>query len=184
MKMIAIAAAAALGALMAVASPASADTVGWYGSFGASKAVSDTDGGFLPIDLDEGYEIGGAVGYDVGDWRGELEVAYLENTGELGPITVTGSAVAVTVNAFYDIALADRWTLSAGGGIGVATDAGIKIGEFEATDTKLTYKGAVQVAYDVNDSTQLYIGYTYRSIDDTDFETHAVGAGVRIYFGA
>lgn len=164
--------------------PALADTVGWYGSFGAGKALNEIDGGVLPFQLDEGYEIGGAVGYDVGDWRAELEVSYIENSGDLGLITVTGSAVAVTVNAFYDLPLSDNWTLSAGAGIGVAADAGIKIGELEATDTELTYKGSVQVAYDVNDSTQLYAGYTYRAIDDTDFETHGVGAGVRIYFGA
>lgn len=169
-----------------LAGPALADTQGWYGSLGVGASFADADNIYIPSsDFDTGYDIDGAVGYDSGAWRGELEIAYIENSATFGPITVTGSAVAVTANAFYDIALDDSWTLSAGAGIGVAFDAGTKIGDIGDTSTELTYKGAVQVAYDVNESTQAYLGYSYRAIDDAfDFGGHSVGVGLRIYFGA
>jgi hypothetical protein len=174
---------AALAAMFMV-TPTLADNTGWYGSLGVGASFGDGDTVYYPS-LDTGYDLNGAVGYDAGNWRGELEVAYIENSATFGPYTVTGSAVAVTVNAFYDIALDDSWTLSLGAGAGVAVDAGIKVGDIGDTSTELTYKGAVQIAYDVNDSTQAYLGYTYRGVDDaSDYGAHSVGVGLRIYFGA
>lgn len=160
---------------LALTAPASA-AEGYYGSIGADYVSPTTDY------VDDGYGGNVALGYDAGAWRGELELAYLDLSTSPYDVSVTAATIAV----YYDLPLADDWTLSAGAGVGLAQTNVSYYGYDYVDSTDLTYKGAVQLAYDLNDTTQLYAGYTYRAVD-TDYDTldaHSFGVGVRFDFGA
>jgi OmpA-OmpF porin, OOP family len=175
---------------LALASTASAAN-GWYMSLGAGwNWLEDSDysvgpGGSTYIggaEFDSGYIIAGAVGYDWGRWRAELEVAYRDN--DIDCTTQTGSLCSLQpqndgvwefsqmVNVLYDIPLGGRFSASVGAGVGgvlvVADQALINWANSqpELDDYVVAGQLIAQVGYDLSDRWQIYADYRYLLADD------------------
>jgi outer membrane protein OmpA-like peptidoglycan-associated protein len=88
--------------------------------------VPTTGGPPGTIEFDVGYGVGGAVGYDFGQFRIEGEIAYRDNDIDEGrdpsgsPFPASGdiSALSLMANAYVDIATGSALTPYIGGGIG------------------------------------------------------------------
>jgi len=133
-----------------------------------------------------GYIIAGAVGYDFGRWRAELEIAFRKNdvdnflSSGFGPYTAAGAdlwELSQMVNVLYDIALGGRWEASVGAGIGgnlVVFNPGCS-GNFEsencnqeADDYVLAGQLIAQAAYRLAERWQLYLDYRFMFMDDPE----------------
>ncbi len=179
---------------MALASTASA-AEGWYMSLGAGwNWLTDTDYVVGPTnntsagqdEFETGYIIAGAVGYDWGRWRAELEVAYRDNnidcvsnnTGA-GPCSPPSRNDGVwefsqMVNVLYDIPLGGRFSASVGAGVGgvlvVADQALISNtnSQPDLDDYVVAGQLIAQVGYDLSDRWQIYADYRYLLADDPE----------------
>lgn len=125
--------------------PMPAYTGGWYFSgFGGANWLDDTsfvDTSVLTIfnSYDTGFVVGGAVGYDLGQYMGplgirlEAELSYRENDVDSHLITLVGqpdevqnnpigstSALAGMGNILFDLNTGSPFSLYGGGGLGVA----------------------------------------------------------------
>jgi outer membrane protein OmpA-like peptidoglycan-associated protein len=178
---------------MALASTASA-AEGWYMSLGAgANWLTDADVSVGPgnttyvgaNEYETGYIIAGAIGYDWGRWRAELEVAYRDNNidcvGTDTPVC-TGTPgnndgiweFSQMVNVLYDIPLGGRFSASVGAGVGgvlVVADQAMIYNTNSAPDLDdyvVAGQLIAQVGYDLTDRWQLYADYRYLLADDPE----------------
>lgn len=153
-------------------------------------------------ELDNGYALSGAVGYNYGDWRTELEVAYRNNgvdKHKIGGTTLAGSdgettSTAFMVNGYYDIPTGTAFTPYLGAGIGVAQ---VNINDYRAggvkfaddDDTVFAYQGIAGVDYAINPNMGAFAEYKYFATSDVDigntstsYDNHTLMAGLRYSF--
>jgi outer membrane protein OmpA-like peptidoglycan-associated protein len=189
-------AAAALCSLSA-ANASTTTPSGWYLSLGAGanwlpdNDIDEFSSGGSPSTTNEfswetGYIIAGAIGYDFADrWRAEFEVAYRHNDADGflssgSPSTVPGAEIwelSQMINVFYDYPVSDRFTVSAGAGVGgtlVVFNPGCS-GNFESQncnqetdDYVLSGQLIAQAAYRFAPRWQLYVDYRYMILDDAE----------------
>jgi len=186
------------GAAMADAGKAPA---GWYVSGGVGyNMVDDLSNEGTTVDLDDGYAIQGAIGYDTGDitsygkFRAEAEVGYSENEND----TISGGGLSlsadgelkqttVMVNAFVDFIPGAIWRPYVGVGVGyvdskVSASAG---GMSDSEDTsEFAYRGLAGLSYHINSTWALDLGYRYTAYDTdgADVDNHAIVTGIRYGF--
>ena len=118
---------------------------------------------------DFGYTFGGAVGYDFGDFRVDVEVGYLSVGGDLTLAGVkddkadnlTLAVVAGTANAWYDIDTGTPFTPYVGAGAGGANvSATIKdTPEYKGTGWAFAYLGGAGVTYAITPQIEIDLGY-------------------------
>ena len=177
----------------------------WLDESSVSSASPGGPSGTL--EFENGYNVGGFVGWDLGMFRLEGEVSYRQNDLDSirsGGVNATGvggdaSTLAFMMNAYYDINLGGPLTPYIGAGIGIARYSA----DFRATgiriddeDTKLAYQGIVGLSYQLTDSLALSADYRYfatqephlRTATGAAFETenvtHNVTVGLTLRFPA
>jgi outer membrane protein OmpA-like peptidoglycan-associated protein len=191
-----------LGTAAALCSLTAADAAittpsGWYLSLGAGanwlpdNDIDEFSSGGSPDTTNEfswetGYVVAGAVGYDFADrWRAEFEVAYRHNDADGflssgSPSSVPGAEIwefSQMINVFYDFPVSDKFTVSAGAGIGgtlVVFNPGCS-GNFESAncnnetdDYVLTGQLIAQAAYRFAERWQLFADYRFMLLDDAE----------------
>ncbi len=129
-----------------------------------------------------GFTFGGYVGYDFGNhFRLEGEFSYRENrlrTG--GGKDPQASTSSMMFNGFYDVPVADRWSLYFGGGIGVATAQleTISLGQaIDANESLFAYQLEAGVGWTYNPKIDFSLGYRYFDPADPEF---VLPAGQRV----
>jgi opacity protein-like surface antigen len=191
-------------ALIFSASMVSAESLYVSGNIGSSINTDSTweMPGVPDIDVQHnpGLAIGGAVGYGIGNSRGELEIGYRTNEidefealGETVDGGGTVSAVSFMLNGYFDIANNSAFTPFVGGGIGIAT---VEIKDPEVDGEKLTgsedasafaYQAGLGLGYAVNDVLTIDGGYKYFGTSGLEFDddveveygSHTVYVGLR-----
>jgi opacity protein-like surface antigen len=191
----------------AVASPAigSASPSGPYfsGNVGAviltDSTLSDNLGAFN-IEFSDGFGVNGALGYEVGMSRFEVEIGYRSNDVnrfsdywaryDSGDMTST----SIMFNGYLDFKNLSRMTPFLGAGLGVAfvgaEDVGVDGYWFgDADDTVFAYQFIGGLGYALAPNTCFDISYRYfatSDIDldgfDADYESHNFMIGVRYAF--
>ncbi|MEQ1756389.1 MAG: OmpA family protein [Micropepsaceae bacterium] len=184
-------------AALAMAGTAQADynsPTGWYMSLGAGMNwIQDGDfhshstSGFDTTSRNswnDGYIVGGAVGYDFGDhWRAEFEVTYRDNDGdqycsESGDCFSTPQEIwelSQMVNVLYDFPLGGNWEASVGAGVGgnlvVVKNYSSNWGELTADldDYVLAGQLLAQASYQFSDRWKAFVDYHFTFMDDPDF---------------
>ena len=194
-------AAAAGGAMLALAATPSQAQGPWYGSVtGNAVWVKDSDwstnaGASGTLEYDTGWGIDGALGYSLsGSMQGlriEGEVGYRSsdldkfNVNGFGLIPGSSGDVDVwtgLINAYYDIDLGSNLMPYVGGGLGIARySADISpppavAGPIDDSDTVFAYQLSAGVGYALSPSTTLFGGYRYLATDDPDIS----GQGVNV----
>lgn len=171
------------------------------GNLGLAMPIS-VDGSGSGIDMefefDNGYSVGGAVGYDFGTVRLEGEIAYQKTAFDNVKATYSGdsvtlnmdgdiSVVSFLINGYFDIKNDSAFTPFIGAGAGYAditandvTIAGENLGSV-ASDGGLAYQLSLGVSYAVNEKTAIEVKYRY-FVPDEDFKSHNVLFGVRLSF--
>lgn len=187
----------------------------WYiGLSGGYTYMADQDvsGGGIganSISLNDGYGIGGSIGYLpsssmplLNAMRFEAEVTY--HTNDIHSVhlnngtNVTGSgtldSTAYMINALYDLPTGSNWSPYFGGGIGMATvhlSAGSGAGNGGSSDTQFAYQGLAGIGYAPESlpNTQWTVGYRYLATTDAKFSgtsveysTHNFEAGLKLRF--
>jgi opacity protein-like surface antigen len=155
------------------------------GQVGATS-VLDADntafGDTIETSYDLGFNVGAAGGYDFGLLRVEGEITYRQNdVDELG-VPGTGSvggdgdisAFSLMANGFWDIETGSPVTPYLGAGIGVALVSMNDVGALGLTladddDTVFAYQFAAGVAFDLNPSMALDLGYRFFATTDPEF---------------
>jgi opacity protein-like surface antigen len=158
--------------------------------FAGSVGVSLTDDLDIPginISFSPGYNLGGALGYDMGRFRVEGEIRYSsvevdEVNGTPSPIDADLSALTFMANGYYDFEM-DSITPYIGVGVGVV-DSEIDAGGFgSASETDLAYQFMLGLGFDVGSTTVLTGEYRFFGIADSNApNTHAFVFGARFMF--
>jgi len=154
------------------------------------------------IDSDTGFNVGGAVGVKLSNFRFEVDLGYsqvgadtLEVTNDaglgvaIGLGSLTGFTIALEgdvkvltymVNAYYDLENKTNWTPFVGFGVGGATidysdikSSGVLL--VDDNDTVFAYKVGAGLTYKISESLKLIGDYHYLGTTDPDF-TDAAGA--------
>ncbi len=186
-----------LGTALAVASSCGAAeaATGWYMSLGAgANWVQDGDwtgntaGGPVTsgkAQFDTGYIVSGAIGYDWGHWRAELEVAYRHN--DVDCATADGSPcfnlpgvevweLSQMINVFYDFDLGGRWGASLGAGVGgnlVTGKGGVFFGN-DIDDYVIAGQLIGELNYQISDRWQAFGAYHFMFMDTPNLDNPAV----------
>jgi len=209
-----------LGAVMATAAMGSAKAEErwpmWYvGLSGGYTYMQDQDisgSSSRSMSLDNGYGIGGSIGYLpnssiplLNSMRFEAEITYHQNNlnqikTNSGSISGHGDydTTAYMVNAFYDLPLNSRWSPYIGGGIGAANvklTSGGGAGNTNDSDSEFAYQGMVGIGYspDTIPNTQWTLGYRYLATSDpkfaaaagsinTEYSSHNIELGAKFRF--
>ena len=205
-----IASALATGLFVAVAGTASAEQPGPYLSLGVgANFLNDADltgtGVTDKAEFNTGWAVMGAVGYAFDkNWRSELELGFRRNDidtlrgggGNAGNV----SASSLMGNLLYDFDTGSKWTPYLGVGIGAVRYKANGLQPTGTTnlndsDTKLAAQGILGIAYDVSQSTQLFLDYHYLQSRDpsvsssngttleSEYKSHTVMVGFRYSFG-
>jgi len=184
-------AAGALFAATAMSTAAQAD--GFYLSTFTGLAIqNDQDnrasGQSLDISLDNGFVIGGAIGYKlpISSFRVELELAYRENDISAGQLLSDPSAafsgdnssLGAFANVLYDFEGFPLFTPYIGAGIGVGgvesdvvRTAAVNDLRFGGpTKTEFLYQGIAGVTIPINDSFDLFAEGRYYVAPGVDFD--------------
>lgn len=174
---------------------------GWYVSGGIGYHIIDdvnVNGG--SFQLDDGYVIQAALGYDTGDitsygkFRVEAEIGYSENDNDTQ--TPTGAAAqniggeyeqtSFMLNGYVDFFPGSSLRPYLGVGLGfIDGDHNISLGGLSASSsgTEFAYRGAAGVSWHLDDNWALDLGYRYTAWEEVDdVETHAFTTGIRYGF--
>ena len=130
-------------------------------------------------DFDLGFGVDGALGYDFGSFRTDLEFTYLSSkavfdvdkddrrgTNEDADDTLT--VMALMANAWYDLDTGSAWTPYIGIGVG-GTNLSVQLAEgtdeddryFDGTGLGFAYQAGVGVAFEVLSGFSLTAGYQF-----------------------
>ncbi|MCH7649762.1 MAG: porin family protein [Nitrospinae bacterium] len=200
-------------ALVFITTSAHAADKGMYvsGNLGVSLAAdsnfraSGVDIG--EISFDTGFNIGGALGYDYGEFRAEFEIAYhfwdmdeLTISGILpgcpctGPVDGDASALSFMVNGYYDFPVENSPVSPyLGGGIGGAIVTWDITGLVDDSDLAFAYQIMAGIGFEINPSTTLTVGYRFFLTEDPEVqifgtdveftvESHEFNVGARFMF--
>jgi opacity protein-like surface antigen len=173
---------------MAASASAANGKMYFSGSAGLS-ITEDLDFPGINISFSPGFNVGGALGYDFGQFRAEGEIRYSsvdvdEVNGISSPISVDLSALTFMANGYYDIEMANSpLTPYIGAGLGLVSseiDAGA-LGSADEED--FGYQFMVGLGFDVGKTTVLTAEYRFLGIADSDApSTHAFIFGARFMF--
>lgn len=189
------------------------------GTWLQEAGVSYDDPDFVDdeIEFDDGFNIGAAFGYDYGMARLEFELAYRQadvDTIRVDGITFTGDgdigATSFMLNGYWDLETGSPVVPYLGGGIGVANIAYNDVSFFDPDfgevrfadddDTVFAYQLAAGIAFALNPTMTLDLGYRYFGTSDpeleadpqlvgfgpdgfeTEFDSHNASLGLRINF--
>jgi outer membrane protein OmpA-like peptidoglycan-associated protein/opacity protein-like surface antigen len=187
-----------LGSAIAVACSAAAAqaATGWYMSVGAggnwvrdADWTGNTGGGPVvtgSAEFDTGYVVAGAVGYDWGRWRAELEVAYRSN--DVDCVTVGGGGpcfsipgvelweLSQMVNVLYDLDLNGRWGASLGVGAGgnLVTGKGPAFFGSNIDTYEFAAQAIAELNYRISDRWQLFGTYHLMWTDDPNLDNSTI----------
>ncbi len=176
----------------------------YFSVFGGGTYVEDSEidnSGGSEYTFDTGWNVGGAIGHDYGNFRAELELAYRENDFDtleipgFAPIPALNgeniSAFTYMVSFYWDFHNNSTITPYIGAGIGGAT---IEISDdfgFDDDDTVLAYKGSAGISLNLAPNMDLLLDYTYLATTDPEFlggslemeyATHNLSGGLRFRF--
>jgi OmpA-OmpF porin, OOP family len=201
---------ALIGAVLAFAAPASAQT--WYGQLNAGASVSgSTEFGAsiaglgsasLDMDTKTGAVVSGVVGYRLMSGLAlEGELLYSKNRVDdtlfqnfIGqPIDIGVRSFGGMANAVYHIDTNSPFTPYVGGGVGFGHTK-VKLNGDSEDDVGVMFQVKAGVAYQVSDMFTLDFGYRYIRSPEFNFNdggdtytvktgVHALMLGVRIPFG-
>jgi OOP family OmpA-OmpF porin len=159
--------------------------------FSGSAGVSITDDVDFPglnISFSPGFNVGGALGYDAGQFRVEGEITYRsvdvdEVNGVPVPLDATFSALSFMANGYYDFEMGSPLTPYLGVGLGIV-DSEVDVAGFGSTsETDLAYQFMAGLGYEVSPNVVLTGGYRYFGIAETDAPgTHEFNIGARFMF--
>jgi len=141
---------------------------------------------FASVNLDPGFIIGGALGYNLGDFRFEGEISYRTNDTDDGttvflpstaPVDGDISALSFMVNGFYDFHSPNFPLVPyLGVGLGIANiDADITIPSLsplavvDDSATVAAFQLMVGLGYNINPTTTLTFDYRYFVTEDPEF---------------
>ena len=185
----------AIAVLALVFTTTTAHAKGGYfsGNLGLSM-VNDTEVSVFGTDIteisfDSGFNIGGALGNDYGNFRFEVEIAYRK--ADMDPFTVPGVIAGVIIpgcpcsstqpgwastlsfmgNGYYDFHSSDSPLAPyLGVGFGIATVSGdVGLGDHDS-DTVPAYQLMAGIGYNINPTTTLTLGYRYfATVTDPEF---------------
>ena len=179
----------------------------YVSAFGGITSVSDADLevsglGNGEAEFDTGFNVGGALGYDWGAFRGELEIGYSESdfdqisSGGIG-VDVEGDITTLTYLAavYWDIENSSKFTPYLGVGIGGASidvEGSVPIlgiGQGDSDDSVFAYKLGAGGSYAMTNSVDFTVGYSFLGTSDPDFDgveaevsSHSFSAGLRMRF--
>ncbi len=194
----AVSLAALTGAAMADEGKAKA---GWYVSGGIGyNIIDDVDVTGGSFQMDDGYVVQAAIGYDTGDitsygkFRVEAEIGYSENDNDSA--TPTGGAAvniggnyeqtSFLVNGYVDFLPGNNLRPYLGVGLGfIDGDQTVTAGGLTASGsgTEFAYRGAAGVSYHLDKNWALDLGYRYTAFEaNGDVESHAFVTGIRYGF--
>jgi opacity protein-like surface antigen len=136
--------------------------------------------------FDLGFGVDGAVGYDFGIFRADLEFAYLtskfvfdvdpdDGRGDNVEADDSLTVMAGMANAWYDLDTGTAWTPYIGIGVG-ATNLTVQLADgsdeddeyFNGTGWGFAYQAGVGVAFEVLDGFSLVAGYQFFGTLETD----------------
>lgn len=161
--------------------------------------IDDVDVGGVSYEMDDGYSIIGALGYDTGDitsygkFRIEAEVSYTENDNDsasAGGVTVpiggTLEQTTVLVNGYVDFVPGGTLRPYLGIGLGfIDGDHSVSVGGFSGSGsgTEFAYRGAAGVTWHLDDNWGLDLGYRYTGWEASgDVDNHALVTSIRYTF--
>jgi opacity protein-like surface antigen len=141
-------------------------------------------------EFDTGYNLGAAMGYDYGPARLEAEIAYRENEFDQFNVQEFGdsfvdradgdvSATSLMINAFLDLTTGSPITPYIGGGVGFANVSfndvqeeinGVFFNLADDDDNVLALQFAAGIAFEINPSLTLDLGYRYFVTEDPEIE--------------
>ena len=170
-----------------MATSAQAEEKKWYFSAqGGASLTDDLDFPGLNISFNTGYNVGGALGYDLGKFRLEGEFTYrsadIDTANGLSIPDASLSALTFMANGYYDFEM-DSLTPYIGVGLGVA-DSDLDVSGFTvASETDFAYQFMAGLAFNVSKTAYLTAGYRFFVISETDApNTHELNLGVRFMF--
>ncbi len=160
------------------------------------------------VKFDNGWNIGGAIGYDFGVFRTELEVAYRNNNLDSVqvlnidlPFSGSFSSTSFLVNGLIDIENKSSFTPYFGVGIGFAklyvNDTKNEITNIISVNDSTTvfaYKLTTGSAFKMSENIDITLDYAFLGTTEPGFETvngfkfkseyhsHNINAGIRYYF--
>lgn len=153
-----------------------------------SDSVSSVD-----VDYNPKFGATGAIGYDSGRGRVELELGYRTNdVGDAGSGDVNSEDAMV--NGYYDFRNQTPWTTFLGAGVGVARVKfhNVKVSGItldDADNTAFAYQFIAGIGYTVNPHTSIDLSYRYLAtanltVDgvNADYGSHNIMIGARYMF--
>lgn len=147
------------------------------GTIQASFSPGFSGTGFFGIEVVPNFRVEGELGYSFNSLD-----EFSDNTGSIpaiGDLTI----FSVMANAFYDFALAPKWKLYIGGGVGIATVSlndvgfeffGIDIVIADDDDTVFAWQAGGGIEFDINPTVALQLDYRYFDTAELNF-TDVVG---------
>lgn len=155
---------------------------------GGLSLTNDLDLPGVNISFDPGFNVGGAVGYDMGRFRVEGEIRYHSAdvdavNGIPVPFSADLSALSFMANGYYDVEMANSpLTPYLGLGLGLVSSE-ISAGASSTDEEDFGYQIMLGLGYDVAPNTILTAEYRYFGIADSDApDTHAFIFGARFMF--
>ncbi len=155
----------------------------------------------IDTEFDTGMVIEGAVGYDFGMFRAEVEIGYRKNDiDEFSALGGSASgdgdfdALSLMANGYLDLENQTAFTPYIGAGIGSAkvsvndmSIGGILLGDED--DSVFAYQFGVGVGYSATESLIIDLAYKYFATSDPDFDpveaeydSHNISIGIRYTF--
>jgi opacity protein-like surface antigen len=160
----------------------------YFSASGGLSLTDDLEATGVNISFDPGFNIGGALGYDMGRFRVEGEIRYHSVdidtvNGVSSPISADLSALTFMANGYYDVEMkGSPLTPYLGVGLGLVSSE-ITAGAFSADEEDLGYQFMLGLGYDVSKTAMLTAEYRYFGIVDSDApNTHAFIFGARFMF--
>lgn len=160
--------------------------------FSGSAGVSITDDLDFPginISFSPGFNVGGALGYDMGQFRVEGEIRYSsvdidEVNGAPSPISADLSALTFMANGYYDHEMGNSpLTPYIGAGLGLVSSEISAGGAGSSDEEDFGYQFMVGLGFDITQTVILTAEYRFLGIADSDApNTHAFIFGGRFMF--
>jgi len=173
---------------MATSAQAANGKMYFSGSAGVSL-TDDLDFPGLNISFSPGYNVGGALGYDMGRFRVEGEIRYSsvdvdEVNGAPFPGSADLSALTFMANGYYDHEMrSSSLTPYLGLGLGFVESKISSAGFSSTSETDFAYQFMAGLGFNVSPSTILTAEYRFFGIAESDApSTHAFLFGARFMF--